>query len=55
MVPRLLACSVLIVITIGTLPVRGAPERLVFHDIQVDAAGKIVPWFSPKPSVAYDW
>ncbi len=54
MVPRLLACSVLIVITIGTLPVRGAPERLVFHDIQVDAAGKIVPWFSPKPSVAYD-
>ena len=36
--------------------VRGAAttERLVLVNIQVDAAGRIVPWSSPKPSIAYD-
>jgi hypothetical protein len=51
---RLLACAIVIVVTLAGLRARGAPERLVFHDIQVDTAGRILPWYSPKPSVAYD-
>jgi hypothetical protein len=51
---RLLACTIAVVMAVAALPAHGAPERLVFHDIQVDAAGRIVPWYSPKPSVAYD-
>jgi hypothetical protein len=31
-----------------------APETLVYHSIQTDSAGRIVPWFSPDPAVAYD-
>src|SRR5919112_790624 len=54
MIQRLPACTLLVVAVLSVVPLRGAPERLVFHDIQVDAAGKIVPWYSPKPSVAYD-
>ena len=49
-----LACTIVAVIALAVLPAGGAPERLVFHDIQVDAAGSILPWYSPKPSVAYD-
>jgi hypothetical protein len=49
-----LACTTVAVLALAVLPARGAPERLVFHDIQVDAGGRIVPWYSPKPSVAYD-
>jgi hypothetical protein len=46
--------ALLVALAFAALPTRGAPERLVFHDIQVDAAGKIVPWYSSRPSVAYD-
>lgn len=29
-------------------------KHIVYHDVRTDGAGKIVPWFSDKPSVAYD-
>ena len=29
-------------------------ERLVYHDIQTDEQGHIVPWFSPDPGKSYD-
>jgi len=45
---------VAVAITGAAVSARTVPERLVFHDIQVDAAGRILPWYSPKPSVAYD-
>jgi len=32
---------------------RAAAEKLIYHDIQVDASGKIVPWNGP-PSQSYD-
>jgi hypothetical protein len=48
------ACTTAAVIGLAVPRAGGAPERLVFHDIQVDAAGRILPWYSPKPSVAYD-
>ena len=48
------ACITAAVIGLAVQRAGGAPERLVFHDIQVDAAGRILPWYSPKPSVAYD-
>jgi len=31
-----------------------AQEKLIYHPIQTDAQGKIVPWFDPDPSKAYD-
>lgn len=30
------------------------PERLLYHDIKTDRAGKIIPWFSELPGVAYN-
>jgi len=35
-------------------PEVGARNKLIFHDIQTDAQGKIVPWFSPDPGTGYD-
>jgi hypothetical protein len=29
------------------------PEKLIYHDIQTDNAGKIIPWFSSEPGKAY--
>ncbi len=29
-------------------------EQLVYHKIQTDASGNIVPWYSPDPARAYD-
>ena len=29
------------------------PEKLIYHDIKTDAAGKIIPWFSEDPGKAY--
>jgi hypothetical protein len=29
-------------------------ERLGYHEIQTDTAGRIVPWCSPQPNAAYD-
>jgi len=29
------------------------PDVLIYHEIQKDAAGKIIPWFSPEPGTAY--
>src|SRR5215204_750482 len=49
-----MAAGVAVAITGAAVSARAVPERLVFHDIQVDAAGGILPWYSPKPSVAYD-
>jgi hypothetical protein len=31
----------------------GQPEDLIYHEIQKDASGKIIPWFSPEPGTAY--
>jgi hypothetical protein len=30
-----------------------SPERLIYHDIQTDRGGRIVPWHGP-PARAYD-
>ena len=32
----------------------GTGQTLLFHEIQVDSAGHIIPWYSQDPSVAYD-
>lgn len=29
-------------------------DRLVYHDVKVDASRGIVPWYDPDPAVAYD-
>lgn len=29
-------------------------QHLVYHDVKTDASGAIVPWYSDRPSVAYD-
>ncbi len=29
-------------------------EKLVYHFIQTDGQGKIVPWFNPDPGISYD-
>ena len=29
------------------------PERLIYHDIKVDATGNIIPWYSKEPGKAY--
>ena len=50
----LLTCTFVLAAALAVPPARGGPQRLVFHDIQVDDSGRIVPWYSPKPSVAYD-
>jgi hypothetical protein len=34
--------------------VAGAAERLGYHEICVDAEGRIQPWYSPDAGVAYD-
>src|SRR5512134_3957943 len=31
----------------------GSAERLIYHEIQTDASGRIVPWHGP-PAKAYD-
>lgn len=31
----------------------GQPEKLIYHDIQTDEAGRIVPWFSNEPGKAW--
>ncbi len=36
----------------GDFPVN--TTHLVYHDVKTDADGGIVPWFDPRPSVAYD-
>jgi len=28
-------------------------EKLIYHDIRVDQAGKIIPWFSDEPGKAF--
>jgi hypothetical protein len=33
---------------------QGTGEKLSYHSIQTDAQGKIVPWYSPDPGIAYD-
>jgi hypothetical protein len=43
--------SVLLFALAASIP---AVERLGFHEIQTDTAGRIVPWCSPQPSTAYD-
>jgi hypothetical protein len=37
----------------GTAPVMPA-ETLIYHEIKVDASGRIVPWYGTGPSQAYD-
>lgn len=29
-------------------------HHIVYHDVKTDASGDIIPWYSDKPSVAYD-
>jgi hypothetical protein len=29
------------------------PEKLIYHEIQTDATGKIIPWYSKEPGKAY--
>jgi hypothetical protein len=33
----------------------GQPEMLIYHNIETDASGKIVPWFSTEPGIAYSY
>ena len=32
----------------------GAAERLGYHEVRTDAAGKIIPWYGRNPAEAYD-
>jgi hypothetical protein len=29
-------------------------ELLIYHPIQTDKAGNIIPWYNPDPAIAYD-
>ena len=31
-----------------------APEKVGFHQVHLDAQGRILPWYSPNPGLAYD-
>ncbi|MBS1598722.1 MAG: hypothetical protein JST75_10905 [Bacteroidetes bacterium] len=31
-----------------------AQEKLIYHDIQTDSKGTIIPWFNPDPGVSFD-
>ena len=43
-----------IVLILSTVISTEAQEYLIYHDIQTDADGKIVPWSDPDPSIAFD-
>jgi len=45
---------ILIALAVSFCAARCPAEQLGYHEIQVDASGRIVPWCSPEPSVAYD-
>ena len=29
-------------------------ETLIYHTIQTDPSGHIIPWYNPDPAIAYD-
>jgi hypothetical protein len=50
-------CTALLAATLLAFPQSpevGKRKHLIYHDIQTDAKGHIVPWYDPDPAVAYD-
>src|SRR5579863_10305626 len=48
-----------LILTLSTVAFAQSPEvgkrkHLIYHDIQTDSRGYIVPWYNPDPAVAYD-
>ncbi len=51
---RSVCLALLLALMIGRGAAAQAPEHLIYHDIRADAAGRIVPWYSDDPGIAYD-
>ena len=43
-----------LMVLVSGITVSFSQERLVYHNIKIDAAKKIVPWFHPDPGTSYD-
>jgi hypothetical protein len=47
---KIMSSAILIVF----ITVAAAQEKLQYHVIKKDKAGKIVPWYNPDPGISYD-
>lgn len=50
----LLACASAWLVAADAVHGEGTGEMLVYHEIQIDDSGNIIPWYSENPGISYD-
>jgi hypothetical protein len=54
MIKKNIGIGLLFFLFTSTLLFAQQVEKLIYHPIQTDKAGNIVPWYNPDPAIAYD-